>query len=53
MKGSVQPEVVRDIKLYLAAHKWRGAKHAIAKKYGISISIVCSIYYGRAYRGVK
>jgi hypothetical protein len=36
-------EQVADIRSYLAAHRWKGAKKAIAAKYRVDIRTVLSI----------
>lgn len=42
---------VADIRSYLAAHKWIGAKKAIAIRYGISVETVSKLFHGRTHRG--
>ena len=46
-------EQARDVRLYLAAHKWHGARKAIAKKYGVSYFVVQALMDGRTYRDIS
>lgn len=51
-KGSLKPEEVIDIRQYLAAHRWLGAKKAMAKKYGVREATISDIFTGRTYKSL-
>lgn len=46
-------EQARDVLLYLEAHHWRGAVPAIARKYGVSRSVIDNIKSSRTYRELR
>ncbi len=47
---TLKPEQVRDIRLYLSAHKWNGAVKAIAKKHGVDSSMISRIKRNQTYK---
>jgi hypothetical protein len=53
LKKAATPEMVRDIRLYLDAHKWKGASAAIQKKYGLPHWVVSRIKSGKTYKKVS